>query len=713
MNDVKVNNTIFQKVEEMMEEMKGSWKDFFLSDAFYNFLYKRLALVIKGCYQSMIRDGAQIAPSLLETEAKKMRLSLIYDSGHEVDTACCISDDKQFHIIINGMSPLIQVGDSVEEKYELTLASGVHEVGHRLFTDFKVSRALALQMEAGKWFPYPPARITSTEGIMLSQRMIAPEFCKDFAQILHRAIFGPIEDGYIEHEISVRYPGKIAHLLKARKPLALTLAQSISDYYNMPDDEKEPFQLVVNAILMYAKFQTIKWGEFTPAEASSKMPREINAVFECMDYIDEAVIESDPLKRAMLINEVSVVLSPFFIELYDKKNGKQTAQQVVNNAMQNAGVQQNTPPENNTGSIADPKLPQNVNLKVNNGANVNGVNQSNGNGMPGNAPGSSGTNESQPGEVGKEDVKKMLQNLAAEQVYRQLEKERAQQLQKAAEERKEEFAAYGLQVPQVVRTDSPTEESRAEYNQVANGADDGKALSVAKNLGRLLLKKIQMEQNFGYAKAFNGKFSSKQFLQRTDLRYFKRKGLPVSAPNLAVFVLIDESGSVTHELTAAEKRAAIVMEAFCAEIGVPLSIYGYTTQGGTALYSYVEFDKIGHGDRYRLMNIRSRGGTPTVGAMVYARGLLRERPEEKKLLIVITDGEASDDDSSGTKTKQLIAEMQNREHINTIAFGIGEGKTAVCNEFGRKRFVGIDSMESFPSRLVEAIRQNMVHGTGL
>lgn len=704
---MKANSDIFQRVEEMMEEMKGSWKDFFNSEAFYKFLYKRLSLVVKGCYQSMIRDGAQIAPSLLETETKKMDLSLIYDAGHEVETACCISNEKQFHIIINGMSPLIQVGDSVEEKYELTLASGVHEVGHRLFTDFKVGRAQRLQMEAGKWFPYPPSKISTAEGIMLMQRLSDPDFCQDFSEILHKAISNPIEDGYIEYEISVRYPGKIAHLLKAHKPLALKLIPSVSDYYNLPDDQKEPLKLLLDTLLMYAKFNTIKWGEFTPAEASSKMPREVNVMFECMDYIDEAVVESDPLKRATLINEVVVLLSPFFIELYDKKNGKQKAQQIASSAMQNTGVQ-NTPADNNTNGISNPNLPQNVNLRP----NADGSSQSGATGLPGKGAGGSGISENvQPGEVGNEDIKKMLENLAAEQVYKQLEKERAQRLQEAAEKRKEEFSAYGLKVPNVVRAECPTQENRDEYTQVANGADDGKAIAVAKNLGRLLLKKIKMEQNTGYVKAFSGKFSAKQYVQRTDMRYFKHKGVPVSAPNLAVFVLIDESGSVTAELTAAEKRAAVVMEAFCTEVDIPLSIYGYTTQNGTALYSYVEFEKIGHGDKYRLMNLRSLGGTPTVAAMVYARGLLRARPEEKKLLIVITDGEASDDDRDGTKTKRLIAEMQNKDHINTIAFGIGSEQTAVCKEFGKKRFVGIDSMENFPSRLVEAIRQNMVHGT--
>lgn len=160
--------------------------------------------------------------------------------------------------------------------------------------------------------------------------------------------------------------------------------------------------------------------------------REVNVMFECMDYIDEAVVESDPLKRATLINEVVVLLSPFFIELYDKKNGKQKAQQIASSAMQNTGVQ-NTPADNNTNGISNPNLPQNVNLRP----NADGSSQSGETGLPGKGAGGSGISENvQPGEVGNEDIKKMLENLAAEQVYKQLEKERAQRLQEAAEKRK-------------------------------------------------------------------------------------------------------------------------------------------------------------------------------------------------------------------------------------------------------------------------------------
>lgn len=708
--------SIYTRAQELAEEMSGRWKDFFMSDAVYEAIRRRLALVVKGCYQSMVRDGARIAPSLIETDVNKMMLSLIYDPGHEVKTACCISTGHSFQIIINGTSPLITMGDSVEQKYELAVASGIHEVAHRLFTDFVALRARNLQMLNGKWFPIPPQNIVTADGVMLQQMLNDANFCQAFAEFLD-AVSNGVEDGYIEWAISSRYPGQIAELLKMRRPLAIEQSHSVTDYYNLPDKDKVPYQLLVNLVIMYAKFQTIKWGEMSPQELAAVMPREMGILFDCLDLIDEAVVNDSPIERIQCINNIGVLISPLFIEFFSnlpepqKQNSAQSqGQQILQQALQNAGVEMLNSlaggQGNNTVGHSNPALPENATVMKNSSNTSSGG--SGGAGDRGNANGGPATSNSYVSPFSS-DVKNIFREMAANQIHQEMEQERKKALQESAERYAAEYGE-SVEVPDIDRTVTVPAEFRDRYNEIsgANGGD--RTLSVAKRLGKLVAQKLWEDKNNGFSKSYFGqKFSGKQYTV-DPLRCFQKKNVPVKAPNLAVFVLIDESGSVTNELNLAEMRAAIVMEAFCKEAGVPLCIYGYRSSGGAQLRSYVEFDRIDGNDKYRLMGISSGGGTPTVAAMVYAAGRLRECPEEKKLLLVITDGGAGDDDSQGTNTKHLISQVHAKSRINVLAFGIGSDKQSVCDQFGKDRYVGIDEMQTFPERLVTTIRKNMVGG---
>lgn len=77
---------------------------------------------------------------------KKFKLNRIYDPNAELKTAKTRSTFDQFEISVNGAGSLIQAVGTVEEKHEIVTGLLVHEVSHRLFTDFRVSTARYNQM---------------------------------------------------------------------------------------------------------------------------------------------------------------------------------------------------------------------------------------------------------------------------------------------------------------------------------------------------------------------------------------------------------------------------------------------------------------------------------------------------------------------------------------------------------------------------------------
>jgi cobalamin biosynthesis protein CobT len=98
-------------------------------------------------------------------------------------------------------------------------------------------------------------------------------------------------------------------------------------------------------------------------------------------------------------------------------------------------------------------------------------------------------------------------------------------------------------------------------------------------------------------------------LPRNDGRVFSKMSLPNETPELAIALLLDESGSMSCGSRATYARAsAVILYDFCQSLGIPVMVYGHSTDSGVALYSYAEFDSIDKLDRYRMMDI-SDGAT--------------------------------------------------------------------------------------------------------
>lgn len=102
-------------------------------------------------------------------------------------------------------------------------------------------------------------------------------------------------------------------------------------------------------------------------------------------------------------------------------------------------------------------------------------------------------------------------------------------------------------------------------------------------------------------------------LCRNDGKVFYKNNLPNEIPELAVGLLLDESGSMCScDRCTYARASAIILYDFCQSLDIPVMVYGhstdYTDVGNTvALYSYAEFDGFDHDDKYRMMDIAARG----------------------------------------------------------------------------------------------------------
>lgn len=709
---------IYSRIEDLVDEMRGDWRKFFESNAFEEFVRHYIQNLISGVYDSLRLQGAQIAPGLLEAEMKRFKFERIFDPNSKIKTAQCTSNGESFIICVNGAGGLVNECESIDEKFELVVGLIVHEIGHRLFTDYSIDSAHIYQMKQfGRFYPHDPENYMSAEGIALQQKLKDNEnYRKTFANALDM-IAGQLEDGYVEQEMTTFYPGLASSYLGFVNSVLWKRNASLNDMANQGNSKLE---MVLCQWLMYAKFAKLKVGEKPLEEYDSSLT---DYIWGGMDLIDECRVERDPRKRADIENQLAVLISPLIDKEIDdeddkgdngqnKKNGKQndqnggssSANRAVQQKLQQIAQQfgndsdasdlagQNGMNGNTSKSITDPSRPQNSGLKQT---------------KAGRKPSQAGNNAKGSGSsaldhsAAERDLQNALENAATQSVKADMEQEHKRDLQSEA---RQLCQGSGFTIPRIHRAEEVADTNKQVYNELAH-----RSVAIARRMAALLKKHLQEEENDEYMPwQYSGrKFVAKQYC-RNELKGFAQKRLPTPHMNCRVYVLVDESGSVTQKLSDAEMKTCIVLEQFCRDMNVPLTVQGYTSsfQSMLDVFSYVEEKVVDGNDKYRLTGMKSRGGTPTVSAMNYAiRRLSKNDRKEPKLLFVITDGYA-EDDQDGALTESLIEDAE-KQNIRVIGCGIGTDKESVAEEFGSDHYLGIDDLEKMPERLVEIVRRRL------
>lgn len=179
-----------------------------------------------------------------------------------------------------------------------------------------------------------------------------------------------------------------------------------------------------------------------------------------------------------------------------------------------------------------------------------------------------------------------------------------------------------------------------------------------------------------------------------DTRVFVRKEVARKV-NTAVELLLDKSTSMNGSPIEIARKATLA-----AAVGIS-QIVGCKAAAAAfpAIEVLKEFDETARGVAGRF-NVVAGGGTPMGRAMIWAASQLVSRPEERKLLVVTTDGEPDDADM----VRRLVRKFA-QSGVEVIGVGIGSGRGAVEKLFPNA--VGIDSVDELAGALFEVIHKKM------
>ena len=263
-------------------------------------------------------------------------------------------------------------------------------------------------------------------------------------------------------------------------------------------------------------------------------------------------------------------------------------------------------------------------------------------------------------------------------------------------------------VGMVVHRPESTLEQRREYQKTASAL-----MPVIRELTRKTepLLKHEISEKFAKNRVYGSRFHAEK-TATPDFRYFSKKNPPNENPSLAVALRIDQSASMNAfgRLEAAKEAAVAVCE-FCEACGIPTLIYGDTADRSPrermSMYAYLDWEEPSLNDKGAIMSMRGLSNNRDGMALRVLSEKLAKAPQAAKLLISLSDGQPKaapeySGSAAAEDMKRLFREY-GRKGVVFLAAAIGQDREAICEIYGRERFIDISDLKQLPLRLVQAI----------
>lgn len=653
-----------------------------------------------------------------------------------------------------------------ENRYQVVCGMFSHELGHVLYTDFVTAQTHINALENGRWYPATPD-LKSTKDI-LNEKAIwdymkaEPENMKLFLQVAH-FIFNILEDGYIEHRFLEQFPGTLGYGLETLRNIEYKEVPTVTQLIENEDENSHIFLSITQIMLSYALFGEIKYGDEPLTE------ERIKTVFNLISEIDQAVMIKSFKNRANIVNLILVRLWDYiedYLEVqkqYQKDieaaGGSETTEEIVSTGLhalvgsspttgsggtpisedavevgeiETSGQRAKTHEDAKSGDGEDRSLKEKESVS---GAEKPGdkedkstsentkaeVSDSEAGRLPKQRSdsvsdpvgGSMERNEDYKRgcyERAATDIERMLDKMAERAACKQLENERLQELNDVAQNISYGDIHKGVNMV-INRIDSVDEELVDQYNMIAEPL-----VNISRQLQKSLLKQLKESRRGGKQTGLiMGRRLDVHALYRNDGKVFYKNSLPHEIPELVVGLLLDESGSMRScDRSTYARASAIILYDFCQNLGIPIMVYGHSTGSGARaktveMYSYAEFDSIDMDDKYRMMDISARSENRDGAALRYVAEQLSKRPEEVKILILVSDGQPADTGYHGSAAEEDlrgIKQEYQKKGILLISAAIGDDKQNIERIYSDS-YMDITDLNQLPIKLTGVVKRHI------
>lgn len=703
---------------------------------------------------------------------RRVRVNL-YWSPKDPDLA----STNNTNIIINTGNKLVTRVKGRENRYQVVCGLFAHELGHVLYTDFLANQSYRNSMARYHWFPKPPDISKSSDIRNEAALWDYVKQSQDNAEIvitIAHQISNVLEDGYVEDRMLTNFPGTLGMGLQTLRDLHFeqipTLTQLIEEE---EDGNRHIFESILQIMLSYAKFGKIKYGDEPVSD-----PR-VQIVFGLLDEIDRALMSGSAKERLGVVNIVLVRCWDHiqdFCELCKQRQKDavsagssvsiaQTLSEILKSISGSSSIGEgSSTPVGSIGSgstiaAARAKTRAQTEEEEKDGSEEGAEDASESEDKPQDLSGSGAGSESgAEGEVcsgmagGKQetsdkeegriplqqtsgvsepvggtveqdddykreaydraaaDIERVLETMAEKAACEQLESERLQTLNEAAQSISYGNIHDGVNI-RVNRIAAVDEDLVEQFDAISSPL-----LTISRQLQKSITQQLRDQRRGGKQTGLlMGRRLDSHALHRQDGKVFTKNALPNETPELAVALLLDESGSMRScDRCTYARASAIILYDFCRSLDIPVMVYGHSTgysssRSTVELYSYAEFEAIDHDDKYRMMDIAARGSNRDSAALRFVAEQLSKRPGEVKILILVSDGQPADTDYYGTAAEEDlrgIKQEYQRKGILLVAAAIGDDKQNIERIYGDS-FLDITDLNQLPVKLTTLVKRHI------
>lgn len=658
-------------------------------------------------YAAYLTDIAEVASQRYK---RKLKVKTDWNENPGADVA--FTDNKVIYINCGNR---LTAQYPTRELKSLSLIGFVgHEIGHILYTDFTSLGVFMQAVDNVTMYPSKPTDLEDEEVQNMEEylEVISEKDEKKnmiIKYVLH-SIANILEDVYIEERLCHDFPGKFKTAIRLNN---VKLTEDSPSITYQVDNEVPNIAILINTILQYARI-----GDFNN---DGGYKGELTDVFyDCMSLIDEVIGQTDARCRYDSANRILLKMWKYVKEWIEQleKDPSMTPQ------MLEAMLDSLNKDNGGTGSAAGSALPSGTGTPVKGkyeadlsskraeisetqqileeeGARIkltktNDIDEGDSCGFE--------YNKSYTGsgyENAVSDMNRLMNAVAEDRAMSIYNEELEDELQSESDNIRYGNAHSGIRI-RVNRMASVPDTMRQSYAKVSPPL-----IAISKRLQRQIMQKLKSESE---GSRMNGLYMGRRLNARAiasnDGKVFYNKKLPSEETKLALAVLVDESGSMScNDRETSARAASIVLYDFCQALNIPLAMYGHTEERDVELYAYTEFDHPDKNDKFRIMDMSARSGNRDGAALRFVAERLSKRPEETKLLIIISDGQPAGYGYYGTEAE---ADLRGIKHeyknkgVTMFAAAIGADKANIERIY-KEGFLDITDLNKLPMNLTKLV----------
>ena len=644
---------------------------------------------------------------------KQDKLKFLIDKN--IDDVSYIKNDT---IYINLGSKNISKGN----KLKLILGYYVHEIGHRLFTDFTIRDIYEESILRGN-LCINSLELNDEE---LHENMIKfqnyinnPKKSGKLCSLL-LFIYDIIEDSRVEESI-YKYLSNYGRLIDGLNELRDTQYNSINSF-EIDLTENDKFNALINQIICYIKFGKFKGMSDYHIKNIEKIKKEI----------DESIYEEDEIKVIDKINKISIILwdeIEEYLEVFDDVYKEEIdhikpliSLEIEENLNENSKATSTIGKSDTKGdigkSIKNKATKEQIKKDLVKSENEDIMKINSDKSTSHKSTMAKNKDAIKLRKSSKEDNKSddfvnksndelfdgVYNNNSFGKGIMKLRNIKESENEKKSDSKLISYGGIHKNIRIKVHRPEFTHEDRLNYTE-----NNKKYIKAANELANKVLPFLKNEVSTQYSKNryYGTKFEASNVAKK-DYRYFSKKNPPNESPSMAVALRIDESGSMkANNRIEMAKATAILIWEFCKKCSIPIGIYGDTADinntEDVSIYSYSDFDNQDKNDCYRMMKISPKSNNRDGVSIKYVAEKLLKVDADIKVLFIISDGKPLakpnyKDELAKEDLKSVISEYS-RKGINFFVAAIGNDRDVIKDIYGQNKFLDISNINELPNRI--------------